>query len=47
MGDRSPKSKHRDQKQKDVAKVSDAVAAKSKQDGQSHAPTLPNLKRSK
>jgi uncharacterized protein YheU (UPF0270 family) len=43
MGDRSPKSKQRDQKQKDVAKASDAAAAKSKQDAQSRAP-LPNLK---
>ena len=46
MGDRSPKSKQRDQKQKDVAKASDAAAAKSKQDAQSRAP-LPNLKRQK
>ena len=46
MGDRSPKSKHRDQKQKDTAKASDAAAAKSKQDAQSRAP-LPNLKRQK
>ena len=43
MGDRSPKSKQRDQKQKDVAKASDAAAARSKQDAQSRAP-LPNLK---
>ena len=46
MGDRSPKSKQRDQKQKDVAKATDVAAAKSKQDGQSRAP-LPNLKRQK
>ena len=46
MGDRSPKSKQRDQKQKDTAKATDAAAAKSKQDGQSRAP-LPNLKRQK
>jgi uncharacterized protein YheU (UPF0270 family) len=46
MGDRSPKSKQRDQKQKDVAKASGAAAAKSKQDSQSHAPP-PNLKRQK
>ena len=46
MGDRSPKSKQRDQKQKDVAKASGAAAAKSKQEAQSHAP-LPNLKRQK
>ena len=43
MGDRSPKSKQRDQKQKDAAKVIDAAAAKSKQDAQSRAP-MPNLK---
>jgi uncharacterized protein YheU (UPF0270 family) len=43
MGDKSPKSKQRDQKQKDVAKASGAAAAKSKQDSQSRAP-LPNLK---
>ena len=46
MGDRSPKSKQRDQKQSDVAKASDAAAAKSKQDAQSRAP-LSNLKRPK
>ena len=46
MGDRSPKSKQRDQKQKDVAKASGAAAAKSKQDGQSRAP-LSNLKQHK
>jgi hypothetical protein len=46
MGDRSPKSKQRDQKQKAVAKASDAAAAKSKQDAQSRAP-LSNLKRQK
>jgi len=46
MGDRSPKSKQRDQKQKDVAKASDAAAAKSKQNAQSRAP-LPNAKRQK
>ena len=46
MGDRSPKSKQRDQKQKDVAKASGAAAAKSKQDAHSRAP-LPNLKRQK
>jgi uncharacterized protein YheU (UPF0270 family) len=46
MGDRSPKSKQRDQKQKDIAKASDAAATRSKQDAQSRAP-LPNLKRQK
>jgi hypothetical protein len=43
MGDRSPKSKQRDQKQKNAAKATDAAAARSKQDAQSHAP-LPNQK---
>jgi len=38
MGDKSPKSKLRDQKQKDIAKATGAAAAKSKQDAQSHAP---------
>ncbi len=33
MGDKSLKSKQRDQKQKDVAKAGSASAAKSKQDG--------------
>jgi hypothetical protein len=41
MGDRSPKSKQRDQKQKTAAKASDAATAKSKQDAHSHVPTLP------
>ena len=41
MGDRSPKSKQRDQKQKTAAKASDAAMAKSKQDSHSHVPTLP------
>jgi len=38
MGDRSPKSKQRDQKQKGVSKAADAAEAKSKQDGLSRAP---------
>ena len=38
MGDKSPSSKQRDQKQKDRAKAQDAAGAKSKQAGQSHAP---------
>ena len=38
MGDRSPKSKQRDQKQKDVARSATAAAAKSKQDGQAQQP---------
>jgi hypothetical protein len=42
MGDKSPKSKERGQKQKSVAKVDGAAAAKSKQAGYSHvqAPVL-------
>jgi uncharacterized protein len=43
MGDRSPKSKQRDQKQKDTARATDAAAAKTKQDSQSRTP-LPNVK---
>ena len=43
MGDKSPKSKVRDQKQKDVARAEGAAAAKSKQDAQSRAP-LPGAK---
>ena len=38
MGDKSPKSKQRGQKQKDHAKAEGAAHAKSKQDSQSHAP---------
>ena len=38
MGDKSPKSKQRDQRQKDAAKASDAAVAKAKQDAQSRAP---------
>ena len=33
MGDKSPKSKQRGQKQKDAAKAGSAAAAKSKQEG--------------
>lgn len=36
MGDKSPKSKERGQKQKSVARVEGAAAAKSKQAGYSH-----------
>jgi hypothetical protein len=43
MGDRSPKSKQRNQKQKDTAKAAYAADAKSKQDGQSRGP-LPAAK---
>jgi len=35
MGDKSPKSKQRDQKKKDAAAAKEAAAAKSKQDAQS------------
>ena len=38
MGDKSPKSKQREQKQKNTLKAEDAAAAKSKQDNQSHRP---------
>ena len=38
MGDRSPKSKQRDQKQKDAAKSAQVTAARSKQDSQSQQP---------
>jgi hypothetical protein len=35
MGDKSPRSKQRGQKQKNAARAEGAAAAKSKQDGQS------------
>ena len=35
MGDKSPKSKQRDQKKKDAATAKDATVAKAKQDAQS------------
>lgn len=38
MGDKSPKSKQRGQKQKSLARAGDAADAKSKQDNQSRAP---------
>lgn len=38
MGDRSPKSKNKDSKQKESARAEGAAAAKSKQDKQSRAP---------
>jgi hypothetical protein len=41
MGDKSPKSKQRDQRQKNAVKAGDAVAAKSKQDSQNRAPQIP------
>jgi hypothetical protein len=43
MGDKSPKSKQRGQKQRDVAKARGAAEAKSKQDSQSRVP-LPTSK---
>jgi len=47
MGDRSPKSKQRDQKQKNTAKSEGAAAAKSKQDGHSHRPLIPTATKGK
>ncbi len=43
MGDKSPKSKQRGQKQKNVAKAESGAAAKAKQAGYSHvqAPAAP------
>jgi hypothetical protein len=41
MGDKSPKSKQRGQKQKDVARASDAARAASKQASQSQVPKTP------
>ena len=41
MGDKSPKSKQRDQKQKVVAKAVDAAEAKAKQDSHNRAPKSP------
>ena len=41
MGDKSPKSKQRNQKQRDSAKAGDQAAAKAKQDRQSSLPFLP------
>ena len=41
MGDKSPKSKQRSDRQKNAAKAHDTAAAKSKQDSQSHAPKTP------
>lgn len=38
MGDKSPKSKQRGQKQKNFAKAESAAGAKSKQDSQNHTP---------
>jgi hypothetical protein len=41
MGDKSPKAKQRDQKQKNAAKVEGAAQARSKQAGYSHIPATP------
>jgi hypothetical protein len=41
MGDKSPKSKERGQKQKNAARAEGAAAAKVKQSSQSHMPQLP------
>jgi hypothetical protein len=41
MGDKSPKSKERGQKQKTAANAQSAAAAKSKQDRQSHVMQTP------
>ena len=38
MGDKSPKSKQRGQKQKSLARAESAAGAKSKQDSRSHIP---------
>jgi hypothetical protein len=40
MGDKSPKSKQRGQKQKDAARAQGVADAKAKQAGQSRAPLL-------
>lgn len=45
MGDKSPKAKHRDQKQKDDAKADDANKARSKQQSQDHTPLAPKAKK--
>ena len=41
MGDRSPKSKERDQKQKNAAKAESVAQARSKQDSQNRAAQIP------
>jgi len=41
MGDKSPKSKERGQKQKNTARADDAAAAKAKQENQSHTQQPP------
>ena len=41
VGDKSPKSKERDQKQKNTAKAESAAQARSKQDSQNRATQIP------
>jgi hypothetical protein len=41
VGDKSPKSKERDQKQKNAAKTESAAQARSKQDSQNRATQIP------
>ena len=41
MGDKSPKSKQRNDQQKNAARANDTATAKLKQDGQSRAPKIP------
>jgi hypothetical protein len=41
MGDKSPKSKQRDQKQKDAARAEGASRAQSKQDSYRRTPSIP------
>ena len=41
MGDKSPKAKQRDQKQKDTAKAASATQAKAKQDSYGRPAALP------
>jgi len=41
MGDKSPKAKQRDQKQKDAARAEGAAQAKSKQDSYRQTPSIP------
>jgi len=45
VGDKSPKSKERGQKQKNVAKTQNAAQAKSKQDTYSHPKQAPGKNR--
>jgi len=40
VGDKSPKSKERDQKKRDAAKAQGAANARSKQDRQSYVPQI-------